>query len=62
MPVFSIIIAVYNDWIALDSCLSSIAQQSGSPDFEVIVVDDGSDKVAPENIEQWARRPLLDDG
>jgi glycosyltransferase involved in cell wall biosynthesis len=56
MPVFSIIIAVYNDWIALDSCLSSIAQEAGSPDFEVIVVDDGSDELVRENFEQWASR------
>jgi|SRR5450755_486407 glycosyltransferase involved in cell wall biosynthesis len=49
----SIIIAVYNDWIALDSCLGSIAQQA--PGFEVVVIDDGSNEVAPEDVRQWAR-------
>jgi glycosyltransferase involved in cell wall biosynthesis len=49
----SIIIAVYNDWAALDSCLGSIAQQP--PGFEVVVVDDGSSEDASENIRQWAR-------
>jgi glycosyltransferase involved in cell wall biosynthesis len=56
MPLLSIIIAVYNDWIALDSCLRSIAQQAGGLGFEVIVVDDGSSDVAPEVIREWAHR------
>jgi glycosyltransferase involved in cell wall biosynthesis len=61
----SIIIAVYNDWIALDSCLASIAASSlasssiekqGDQDgFEVVVIDDGSDQPAPKNIQQWAQ-------
>ena len=58
MPVFSIIIAVYNDWTALDSCLHSVTQQEqiGQQDFEVIVVDDGSNDPAPREIRQWADR------
>jgi glycosyltransferase involved in cell wall biosynthesis len=62
----SIIIAVYNDWVALDSCLASIAastiasssvEKQGDLDgFEVVVIDDGSDQPAPENIRQWAER------
>lgn len=55
MPLLSIIIAVYNDWIALDSCLRSLAQQTPGPEFEVIVVDDGSSDEAPEVIRQWVR-------
>ena len=47
--------AVYNDWIALDPCLRSLAQQTHGPSFEVIVVDDGSSEAAPEVIRQWAR-------
>jgi GT2 family glycosyltransferase len=42
MPSFSIIIAVYNDWKALEGCLDSLILQTDRPDFEVIVVDDGS--------------------
>jgi glycosyltransferase involved in cell wall biosynthesis len=56
MPLFSIIIAVYNDWTALDSCLLSLSQQTAGPDFEVIVVDDGSYDEAPEGIRQWVDR------
>ena len=55
MPLFSIIIAVYNDWIELDACLHSLAQQVQGPGFEVIVVDDGSTEAAPEVIRQWVR-------
>jgi glycosyltransferase involved in cell wall biosynthesis len=55
MPLLSIVIAVYNDWIALDSCLQSIGQQGHGPGFEVIVVDDGSTQPAPEKIRLWTR-------
>jgi glycosyltransferase involved in cell wall biosynthesis len=55
MPLFSIIIAVYNDWTALEACLHSLTQQTDGPDFEVIVVDDGSNETAPEVIRQWVR-------
>src|SRR5580700_7039085 len=54
MPSLSIIIAVYNDWIALDSCLRSIAQQAQGARIEVVVVDDGSDEPAPGTIRKWA--------
>ncbi len=56
MPLVSVIIAVYNDWTALYSCLNSLAQQADGPDFEVIVVDDGSNDSAPESIRQWSSR------
>jgi glycosyltransferase involved in cell wall biosynthesis len=55
-PLFSIIIAVHNDWIALDPCLRSLAQQTHGPSFEVIVVDDGSSEAAPEVIREWTRQ------
>jgi glycosyltransferase involved in cell wall biosynthesis len=48
-PLFSIIVAVYNDWALLDGCLQSLAQEKEIP-FEVIVVDDGSKEPAPEYI------------
>lgn len=53
-PTLSIIIAVYNDWISLSDCLCSLAKQSGGPTFEVIVVDDGSYREAPESISKWS--------
>lgn len=42
VPILSIIIPVCDDWGHLDQCLSSLAEQTGGPSFEVIVVDDGS--------------------
>jgi len=53
VPLFSVVIAVYNDWGALDQCLSSLQQQANGPSFEVIVVDDGSKNAAPESIRRW---------
>jgi glycosyltransferase involved in cell wall biosynthesis len=56
LPELSIVIAVYNDWSALDSCLASIAEQDNNPHSEVVVIDDGSAEAAPANIQQWANR------
>ena len=53
-PLFSIIIAVFNDWISLDECLRSLALQTNAPGFEVTVVDDGSQDTVPESIRRWA--------
>ena len=52
-PLFSIVIAVYNDWVPLDQCLRSLQQQTNAPPFEVIIVDDGSSEAAPEFIRRW---------
>ena len=49
-PLFSIVIPAYNDWMPLDQCLQSLARQTSAPDFEVIIVDDGSTKAAPEHL------------
>jgi len=54
-PLFSLIIAAYNDWDPLDQCLQSLAQQADGPSFEVIIADDGSTEPAPEFIRQWQR-------
>src|SRR5256885_13266264 len=54
-PLFSIIIAAYNDWESLEQCLQSLAQQADGPSFEVIIADDGSTEPAPEFIRQWQR-------
>lgn len=51
---FSIVIPVYSDWIPLEQCLQSLARQTNAPDFEVIVVDDGSKETAPEYIRTFA--------
>jgi glycosyltransferase involved in cell wall biosynthesis len=55
-PQFSVIIPVYNDWEAVDDCLRSLHQQTGGPEFEVVIVDDGSQYLAPESIRQWSNR------
>ncbi len=47
-PLFSIVIAAYNDWKPLDQCLQSLDRQTSAPAFEVIIVDDGSTESAPE--------------
>ena len=52
-PLYSVIIAVYNDWKVLDRCLESLAQQEHAPSFEVIVVDDGSTEPTPELIQRY---------
>ena len=54
MPLLSVIIAVYNDWAALELCLASLTHQTGAPDFEVILIDDGSNQPAPESIRQFS--------
>jgi len=59
VPQFSVIIAVYNDWVRLKDCLESLGQQANSPGFEVIVVDDGSSETAPRFIQQWASQYLV---
>lgn len=52
-PLFSIIIAVYNDWKPLDRCLRSLSEQKLVSNLEAIIADDGSDASAPEFILNW---------
>jgi glycosyltransferase involved in cell wall biosynthesis len=47
-PLFSVVIPAYNDWLPLHQCLQSLSRQINAPNFEVIVVDDGSKETAPE--------------
>jgi glycosyltransferase involved in cell wall biosynthesis len=53
---FSIIIPIYNDWAALEGCMQSLAEQAGTSEFEVIIVDDGSHTPAPESIHRFSDR------
>jgi cellulose synthase/poly-beta-1,6-N-acetylglucosamine synthase-like glycosyltransferase len=57
--LFSIVIPVYNDWIPLEQCLRSLARQTNAPDYEVIVVDDGSRESAPEYVRSFAHSYAL---
>jgi glycosyltransferase involved in cell wall biosynthesis len=54
MPHISVVIGVYEDWIPLDTCLRSLAEQVNAPRFEVIVVDDGSRQAIPDGVRRWA--------
>lgn len=56
IPLFSILITVYDDWEALSECLRAIGEQIDPPPFEVIVVDDGSKEPAPEVVLVWENR------
>jgi glycosyltransferase involved in cell wall biosynthesis len=56
IPQISVVIGVYEDWIPLDSCLRSLAEQVNAPKFEVIVIDDGSSQSIPEQICRWGER------
>lgn len=52
-PLFSIIIAVYNDWLVLEGCLRALSLEEGNSNFEVVLVDDGSDEPAPDSVHRW---------
>ncbi|MGA2420812.1 MAG: glycosyltransferase family 2 protein [Candidatus Acidiferrum sp.] len=54
-PAFSVIIAVYNDWVSLERCLRSLDGQMSAPAFEVVVADDGSISNAPSSISKGQR-------
>jgi glycosyltransferase involved in cell wall biosynthesis len=55
-PLFSVIIAAYNDWAVLEGCLQSLSVQEGNSKFELIVVDDGSDQPASDSVLRWRDR------
>lgn len=54
MPIFSIIVPVYNTEQFLDKCVSSILAQTYN-DFELILVDDGSPDNCPQICDKYAR-------
>ena len=55
MPQISIIIPVYNAESTLKRCIDSILTQSFS-DFELILVDDGSNDTSPKLCDQYAQQ------
>ena len=54
-PEISIIVPVYNTEQYLDRCIRSIVRQT-FPDFELILVDDGSPDACPHMCDMWAER------
>jgi glycosyltransferase involved in cell wall biosynthesis len=57
--VFTIVVAVHNDWNALEGCLEALGKQRNLSDFEVVIVDDGSDQPAPNSVLEWNRFFLI---
>ena len=54
-PFFSVMVPTYNQAGYLDACLASLAAQS-DPDWEAVVVDDGSTDETPRVLAAWAAR------
>ena len=54
MPLFSIIIPVYNVQNYLAACIKSVAEQEGPRDWECILVDDGSTDMCPQLCDAFA--------
>lgn len=55
MPEISVIVPVYKVEKYLDRCIESIVNQT-YPDFELILVDDGSPDNCPALCDAWAER------
>jgi len=47
--LISVVVCVYNDWGPLRNCLDGLASQCDAPNFEVVVIDDGSESAQPES-------------
>ncbi|HXM14681.1 MAG TPA: glycosyltransferase [Candidatus Eremiobacteraceae bacterium] len=58
-PQLSLVIAAYNDWAALERCIASVASQRSVPEFEVIVIDDGSETEVPASVTDKSSRLQL---
>src|SRR5690606_5302009 len=54
-PTFSVIVPVYNRPVELDELLNSLTHQENS-DFEVIVVEDGSDLRCDDVVDRYRDR------
>lgn len=55
MPKISVIVPVYKVEKYLDRCVKSIIGQT-YPDFELILVDDGSPDKCPQMCDEWAKK------
>lgn len=54
-PTFSVLIAAYNQGEYVVDTLDSVAAQT-SPDYEIVVVDDGSTDDTREKVDRWKSR------
>jgi glycosyltransferase involved in cell wall biosynthesis len=57
-PAVSVVIPLYQDEGSIGGVLAALARQEGTPDFEVIVVDDGSSDAGPAIAEAAGARVL----
>lgn len=55
MPLFSIIVPVYNVQNYLAGCIKSVAEQEGPRDWECLLIDDGSTDLCPQLCDTFAR-------
>ncbi|HEV8238793.1 MAG TPA: glycosyltransferase [Thermoanaerobaculia bacterium] len=54
MPAISVVIPTYERLDVLPEVLAGLAAQRGAPDFEVVVVDDGSRDATPDFLARYA--------
>jgi len=55
LPKVAIIILNWNGWRDTIECLESILKEENYPNYEILVVDNGSQDNSVSQIEQWAR-------
>jgi GT2 family glycosyltransferase len=53
-PRASIVVVTYNNLVFTQACLSSLESNTEYPEFEVIVVDNGSTDGTPDFLRRWA--------
>ena len=58
MPMISVIVPVYNNVQYIEKCISSILSQT-YPEYEVIIIDDGSTDGSGECCDQLAQNPRV---
>ena len=55
MPIYSIVIPIYNAEKYLESCMDSILSQRSAVDYEIILVDDGSTDGSAQLCDRYAQ-------
>jgi glycosyltransferase involved in cell wall biosynthesis len=58
VPAISVVVPLFNDGATIGGVLDGLAAQAGAPDFEIVVVDDGSTDDGPEIARSRAARVI----